>query len=165
MSSKWEVSRTTAEEFVERYGPDVHRAARLYTGDSALAEDVAQEVLIAAVHALHLIREPSRWLARVTHNKALNALRAQGRRHEVPLIEWCDSPVDDPADLYEERDVVEAVQELAIPLREVVVLHYYEGWTPKQIGHLLGLPAGTVRSRLHRARGALRSMLAGGEKE
>lgn len=158
------MSQTTADEFVERYGPDVHRVARLYTGDSALAEDVAQEVLIAAVQALHNIREPSRWLARVTHNKALNALRARGRRYEVPLSARSDSPVGDPADLYEERDVVEAVQELPIPLREAVVLHYYEGWTPKQIGHLLGLPAGTVRSRLHRARGALRSILAGGEK-
>ncbi len=118
------MSRTTLDQFVERYGPDVYRAARLYTGDAALAEDVAQEVLIAAVQTLHQMREPSRWLARVTHNKALNALRAQGRRREVSLNEEHDAPVDDPADRYEESDVVQAVQQLPVPLREAVVLRY-----------------------------------------
>ncbi len=159
------MSRTTLDQFVERYGPDVYRAARLYTGDAALAEDVAQEVLIAAVQTLHQMREPSRWLARVTHNKALNALRAQGRRREVSLNEEHDAPVDDPADRYEESDVVQAVQQLPVPLREAVVLRYFEGWTPQQIGILLRLPAGTVRSRLHRARNTLRSILTGGDRE
>lgn len=88
------MSRTTVDQFVENYGPDVYRAAHLYTGDAALAVDVAQEVLIAAVQTLHHMREPSRWLARVPHNKALNALRAPGRRREVPLHEEHDAPVD-----------------------------------------------------------------------
>lgn len=147
-----------------RYAAQVYRAACFYTADEALAEDVVQEVFLAAFRNFEAIRRPEPWLARVTRNKALNALRSRTRTREVEMpqeLQEIETP--DAQELYDEAAVVDAIRRLPLPLREVIVLRYYEGLEPHEIARQLGALPATVRSRLLRARSALRSILAGGE--
>lgn len=157
------VGSTTFEEIVERYAAQVYRAACFDTSDEALAEDVVQEVFTSAYQNLEAIRQPQPWLIRVTRNKALNALRSRTRAREVEMPHQApEHAAPDPQELYDERDIVDAIRRLPFPLREVIVLRYYEGLEPHEIARQLGMLPGTVRSRLLRARSALRSILAGG---
>lgn len=155
---------TTFDDFVDRYGADVYRAARFYTADAQTAEDVTQEVFLVVLRKLDRIAEPERWLAKVTRNKARNALRTASRRREVAMSDALDgtAPSTDEVDrLYERSDVILAIDRLPDYFREVIVLRYFEGLEPREIATVMHVAAGTVRSRLHRAHTALRVILEG----
>ena len=133
------------------------------TGDRMLADHVAQEAVLRAFRTLDRF-DPARpfrpWLKRITVNLAIDELRRE-RRHENAR-EWMSelrlvAPFEDEPELLEA--LVAAVRELPERQRLVVVLHYWLDTGIEEISSLLGIPVGTVVSRLSRARASLRVRL------
>jgi RNA polymerase sigma-70 factor, ECF subfamily len=136
-----------------------HRAAYLVTGDATAAEDIAQESLLAAIRALESFdrRRPfGPWLHRIVVNRASDFARSRALRREVAAEAAPDRPApgDPPPRPYSDQ-LAAAIARLGPEQRAVVVLRYLLDYTPGEIAALLGLPRGTVNSRLRRALDAL----------
>lgn len=132
-----------------------HRAAYLVVHDSALAEDIAQEAFLAAIRNLDRFdrRRPfGPWLHRIVVNRAIDAARARSLRREVELTDRLPAaPGAEPSD----TAVLSALAGLTPEHRAVVVLRYALEYTPGEIADVLGVPRGTVNSRLRRGLDAL----------
>jgi RNA polymerase sigma-70 factor (ECF subfamily) len=130
-----------------------HRAAFLIVHDAAAAEDIAQEAFLAAIRALDRFdrRRPfGPWLHRIVVNRAIDWSRARALRREVDDADVdLEAPLDDPAGWSDE--IVSALAVLDPDQRAAVVLRHLLEYTPGEIGDLLGIPRGTVNSRLRRA--------------
>jgi RNA polymerase sigma-70 factor, ECF subfamily len=138
------------------------------TGDTADAADACQEALIAIVRGLPAFDGRSAfgtWAYRVTTNACLDELRRRRRRPEPGLPEGAAevaSPVDQIDASTLRADLDTALQSLPTEFRAAVVLRDLCGLSYDEIGHTLGIPPGTVRSRIARGRSALVPLLAGG---
>jgi RNA polymerase sigma-70 factor (ECF subfamily) len=136
-----------------------HRAAYLITHDAQAAEDIAQEAFLAAIRALDrfdLHRPFGPWLQRIVVNRAIDWTRARRLRSEVELSDVVAAP-DDRRDLGDETLV--ALARLQPEHRAVIVMRYLLEFTPGEIAKELGLPRGTVNSRLRRGLDALEEEL------
>ena len=140
----------------------VYRLARAYVGDAS-AEDLAQDVFIAAWKALPGLRQPERfgpWLHQIALNRCRSAVRGSARVREIPMDGMTLDHAMDPADGYapvEARAVVGPVfRRLADDHRAVIALHYAAGLSIGECALVLGIPEGTVKSRLNAALEALR---------
>jgi len=165
---------------VERYGRQVYNIAYRLTGRDADAKDLAQEAFIRVFRAFRRIDPEAHldsWLYRIVTNLYIDSLR---RRPKVRL-ESLDEPlttlkggevskeVTDSApgpeaavlDAQLDSEVQQALLGLNPELRMIVVLSDVEGYSYEEIGAMLAIPVGTVKSRLHRARKMLQSKLAG----
>jgi RNA polymerase sigma-70 factor, ECF subfamily len=158
-------SAEAMEELFRRFWPGAHRAAWLVVRDAAAAEDVAQEAFLAAVRALDRFdrRRPfGPWLHRIVVNRAIDYARAREGRREVAAFEAfgaklpCSAP---PAGGLPSGELLAALGRLAPEQRAVVVLRHLLGYTPGEIARMLGLPRGTVNSRLRRGLDALASCM------
>jgi RNA polymerase sigma-70 factor, ECF subfamily len=138
-----------------------HRAAFLIVHDAAAAEDIAQEAFIAALGALDRFdrRRPfGPWLSRIVVNRAIDHARSR-RLHAVPTAGiGATAP---PAPEGWSQEVVRALAQLPLDQRAVVVMRHALGYTPGEIAKALGLPRGTVNSRLRRALDRLGELLDG----
>lgn len=147
-----------AELFARHWSP-AYRAALLVTGDRAAAEDIAQEAFLAALRALPSfdVRRPLRpWLHRIVVNRAIDFARARALRNEVGAEAAGEAQAPPAVDRHAVGDdVAAALLGLAPEQRAVVVLRYLLEFTPGEIGAILGLPRGTVNSRLRRGLDAL----------
>jgi RNA polymerase sigma-70 factor, ECF subfamily len=150
-------SEEALERLFRRHWPSAHRAAYLIVHDAAAAEDIAQEAFVSAIRALDRFdrRRPfGPWLNRIVVNRAIDWSRSRALRREVsgehPAAEAPRGAADAQASPYSD-DVVAALARLSPEHRAVVVLRYLLEYTPGEIAHLLGLPRGTVNSRLRRA--------------
>jgi RNA polymerase sigma-70 factor (ECF subfamily) len=153
-------SREAIEQLFERHWDGAHRAALLVTGDRAAAEDIAQEAFLAALRALPSFdaRRPlGPWLHRIVVNRAIDHARARALRHEVgiPAVE----PAADPAHDEPGEELLAALQQLPVEQRAVIVLRHLLELTPGEIARVLGLPRGTVNSRLRRGLDALGALM------
>ena len=143
------------EELFRRHWPAALRAAWLVTGDRAAAEDVAQEAFLAAIRALDGFdrRRPlAPWLHRIAVNRAIDWTRARARAGEIAAP---DEPAAAHAAEGLDDEVVAALRALSPEHRAVIVLRYLLDHTPGEIAAALGLPRGTVNSRLRRGLDAL----------
>ena len=161
MTMEW-----TQEEFsaaVTEHGRRMYRAARAVLDSDADAEDAVGEALLRAWQNWDRLRDPDAiraWLLKITVNCAYTQRRKLGRVTAVEDMEpLAGSTVDRP---YE--DLWEAVSALPPDHRVAVTLFYYEDMTVEQIAKTLGVPRGTVKSRLNRARKRLRKLLGEGEE-
>jgi RNA polymerase sigma-70 factor, ECF subfamily len=152
-----EGGREAAGELFSRYWGAAWRAAYAITGRRAMADDVSQDAFERAFAALSRFdeRRPfAPWLHRIVVNRSLDLLRSErrlvGSESELEAAEWVDTHSGDAA-------LLEAVSRLSEPRRVVLVLRYGLGYPPAVIAELLGLPAGTVHSRLARALDELRA--------
>jgi RNA polymerase sigma-70 factor, ECF subfamily len=152
-------SAPAMEELFRRHWPRAHRAAFLVVHDAAAAEDVAQEAFLAAVRALHRFdrRRPfGPWLHRIVVNRAIDYARAREVRRDVPADAVAEAVAGGaclpaaPSD-----DVLGALATLAPDQRAVIVMRHLLDFTPGEIAAALGLPRGTVNSRLRRGLDAL----------
>jgi RNA polymerase sigma-70 factor, ECF subfamily len=151
-------SAEAMEELFRRHWPRAHRAAWLVVHDAAAAEDVAQEAFLAAVRALDRFdrRRPfGPWLHRIVVNRAIDYARAREVRREVPADAVAEARAvlesgDPPS-----GEVLAALARLAPEHRAVIVLRHLLEFTPGEIAKVLGLPRGTVNSRLRRGLDAL----------
>ena len=141
------------ELYDQEYVP-VYRAIRAVVLDSAAAEDLAQETFVRAYRARNRYTPtapPGAWLRRIGVNLAISHLRRQKLARFLPARLYV-APDRRDYDRAEARDVVEkALTALSPKLRAAIVLHYYEGMTREEIADVLGVPAGTVASRIAKA--------------
>lgn len=155
MRSEQEVNRA-----VEQYADTVRRICLVHLKNYADTEDIFQTVFVKYLLHTAPFASPEHkraWIIRVTINACKDLLRSVFRRRTLSLEEVAEQPA--PAD--EHRAVLQAVQALPAAYRDVVYLHYYEGYTAPEIAGILGKNVNTVYTRLTRARGLLRRTLGG----
>jgi RNA polymerase sigma-70 factor (ECF subfamily) len=155
-------SASDLEALFRAHWPRAHRAAYLVLHDADAAEDVAQEAFLAAVRALDRFeagRPFGPWLHRIVVNRAIDAARARALRREVGAehaLETTAAPEPGASPGPPSEDVMLALASLSPDHRAVVVLRYLLDYSPGEIARMLGLPRGTVNSRLRRGLDALR---------
>jgi RNA polymerase sigma factor (sigma-70 family) len=142
---------------------EMYNLALLMLSDGDLAQDAVQEALIGAWRDLRALRDPDRfrpWLRRILVNavyRTANRERRASRRLVDTTIETFDL---DPARDLENRDAIDrAFVRLSPEHRAVLVAHHYLELSDHEAAEMLGVRPGTVKSRLHRATAAMRSML------
>jgi RNA polymerase sigma-70 factor, ECF subfamily len=151
-------SHEAMEALFKAHWGSAHRAAYLIVRDSAAAEDIAQESFLAAIRALDRFdrRRPfGPWLHRIVVNRAIDWSRARALRREVADAPEGGAPAEREAPA--ERpvgwsdEVVTALGVLDPDQRAAVVLRHLLEYTPGEIADLLGVPRGTINSRLRRS--------------
>lgn len=168
-------------EIVRKYGDRVFNTCWRICGHLEDARDLTQETFVRAFESLHRFERKSglyTWLYRVAVNLAITQYRRGARRKTVSLDQASDgcegadrlserlpAPAEDEAtesarDTELQAVVVREMQQLDADHRAVIVLRDMDGLDYHQIAEILGIPPGTVKSRLHRARLALREALA-----
>src|SRR6266436_4312928 len=162
----------TRREFEERLaecGPLAYRVARGVLRNTADAEDVAQEALLRAYRRFDRLRDRNRfraWIVRIAFRLALDRLRSRKRR-ELRDTLWSQPEHQPPAATAEdlaasnefEARLENALSELPEKLRLVLLLAVMEGHTIDEIGVMLGISTGTVKSRIFYARKQLAEKL------
>lgn len=159
------------EALIRRYQTYVFRLCCLVMRNEQDAEDMAQETFLRACRALprYQRREGSSfeaWLYRI----AVNCCRSRMRRKWYQVLPWPDpapqlmaEPEEQPERKVQQSEgrteMLDAIDALGEKHRVVVILRYYAGMSNEEIAETMGLPSGTVRSRLHTARERLRQVL------
>jgi len=152
-------SEQALEHLYRRHWPWAHRAAYLVVHDAAAAEDIAQEAFLSAIRSLDRFdraRPFGPWLNRIVVNRAIDWARARSLRRETASEFEAEAVGAEPASpetgsaVYSD-EVVAALRQLSPEHRAVVVMRYLLDYTPGEIAKALGLPRGTVNSRLRRA--------------
>ena len=144
--------------------PRLRRYARALAGDRTAADDLVQDTLERSWSKLHLYRRGTNlraWMFTIMHNVYVNQLRAM--RPSVPLDDKMPE-LTQPAresDALVLRDLDAAIRRLPPEQREVLLLVALEEMSYEEAADTLGIPIGTVMSRLARAREKLRAMMAG----
>jgi RNA polymerase sigma-70 factor (ECF subfamily) len=138
--------------------------AQLILSDADRAQDATQETLILAWRDIASLRDPDRfeaWLRRLLVNACYREANRARRRWSLERdVTAIDPGTPDASRLVADRDELErAFKRLAPDQRILLVLHYYVGLPLQETADALGLPIGTVKSRLHRSTQALRSRL------
>ena len=128
------------------------------------AEDALQDALVIAWRDLPDLRDPDRfdfWLQRVLANMCIEHARRDRRRYSrLEVLELSDHAARDELAGVVDRDIVDrAFRRLKAEERAVLVLRYYLGYEPATIAEMLGVPGGTIRSRLHHAHRAMRAAI------
>ena len=171
-------SEKAFEEIVHRYEKQVYNAAFCMVKNREDAMDIAQEVFIKVLRGLSKFRGDcsfSTWIARITRNTAADFLRASGRMQTVSLTDededgneqelvLADTSTDsDPVRSYDRNQTValvrDAIAALPPPAREVIILREIHQLSYEDIAATLGIEEGTVKSRLNRAKKAMKEFL------
>jgi RNA polymerase sigma-70 factor (ECF subfamily) len=153
------------EEIVGRYTPRLRYYLRKMLGGAEAAEDALQEVWLDAFRGITRLNDAGAfpaWIYRLARDRAFRDLRR--RRSHVPLQDF--DVVDEASDEAEfsaedAARIHEALDTLAPEHREVLVLRFLEGLTYEEIAGVVGCQVGTVRSRLHYGKRALRRVIEG----
>ena len=143
--------------------PRLRRYARALAGDSHRADDLVQDTLERALAKFYLWRRGSdlrAWLFTIMHNVFINQLKA---RRELALDDAVEDGLQSPpqSDPLELRDLDGALRLLPVEQREVLLLVALEQLSYAEVSKALGIPAGTVMSRLSRGRERLRALMSG----
>lgn len=153
---------------IEPLIPALRRYARALTQDRSAADDLVQDSLERAISRWHQRRpdgDVRAWIFTILHNLAINRLRQTRRRGQhVPIEEADDTALSRPAvqeDALRRRDILKALAELSVEQRTVLLLVSVENLSYAQAASVLGIPVGTVMSRLSRGRESLRQAMAG----
>ena len=167
-------------EIVRRHQEKVHRLALRLTRDDARAQDVMQDAFLQVFRKIGQFQEQSAfstWLYRITVNAALMRMRSERRHHETsledaspryteageiadPIDDWSTAVDDDAGNRELARYAAEAVDKLPETYRSVFILRELEDLSTEEVAQILDLTLPTVKTRLHRARLALRRSLA-----
>lgn len=157
--------RVALDDLLRRHHDRIHALARRLTGNDADAADATQEALIAIVRGLHRFDQRASfgtWAYRVATNATLDELRRRTRRPRPDPDGLARLPAQgsDPGDVVGARlDVDAALATLPIEFRAAVVLRDLCALDYAEIAEVLGIPAGTVRSRIARGRAQLAAHL------
>ena len=160
MRSEWEANRA-----IDRYADLVRRVCMIHLKNHADTEDIFQTVFLKYVTGTTEFESEEHekaWFIRVTISACKDLLRSFFRSRTVSLDDLLEQPDQVPED---HREVLEAVLALPDKYRDVVYLHYYEGYTAPEIGTILHKNPNTVYTLLTRARDELRKMLGGEDFE
>lgn len=155
------------EEMYEKYATDVLRVSYFYLGDRQKAEDVCQDVFVRLITNAPVLQEgrEKAWLLKVALNRCRDLWRGAWVKRVIlgsPAFELIPAP-DEIGKLADQQEIMGAIHQLPASFREVILLHYYQGYGITEIAEMMDLPEGTISSRLSRGRKKLESILKGGD--
>lgn len=156
-------SITKVNQAIDKYADMVQHVCFYHLKNKADAEDVFQNVFLKYMlydKPFNDEEHEKAWLLRVTINSCKDFLNDFFRRNKVPLETLNEIAAEVPDG---HREVLEAVLSLPARYKDVIYLHYYEGYTAHEIGEILGKKENTVYSLLSRGRDILRKKLGGEE--
>lgn len=165
-------STDAMDGLARRWTPRLLRyAARVIGGADApeRARDVVQETWVGAIRGLRGLRDPSQfssWIYGIATRKCVDAIRAETRRRRLDA-KAADVGAERPVTgltAEQQVDLAAAIRELPPIHRAAVHLFYVEDVSVEGIASVLGIPAGTVKSRLHHAREALKQQMGAGAR-
>ena len=145
--------RSFDEVYADEY-PKLARLAFLLLGRTGEAEEVVQEAFIAVYERWFIVENPAAFVRTTTLNRCRDLGRRRGRH-----LRLVRRAVPRPADTGTPEYLVDALQQLDVTPRELVVLRYYLQLSVPEIAALVDQPEGTVKSRLHRALRQLQATL------
>lgn len=153
------LSDEVLKECVEKYADIVFRVSYQHVCNRQDAEDVVQEVFLSLVERLRVCpfndeEHLKAWLLRVAINKSINVAKHNARRRTERII---DNKMSGRDGAYDELD--DELKKLPADDRQIIYLHYYEGYAAKEIAQFMGLRENTVHKRLSRAREKLKKYL------
>lgn len=161
-------ARLRFQQYVEDFGPSLYRVAYRMTGCSSTAEDLVQETFVAAWQGLHKLRDPlavRAWMFSILRNLSLKQRRKGMRNGSLNGLSSEPVAVDRGLETSEREDWLQfGLAQLPELDRLMLLMHVMEDLSVGEIGEVLGMPKGTVMSRLHRARKKLEPILADQEK-
>ena len=180
MAYRSEGDRSAFEVLVKRYERELFNYLRNYLGDAEMAEDVFQTTFFQIHQKCDLFEEGRAfrpWLYRIATNQAIDSRRRNKRyaavsldaqmyhdedawNYATQLADDEDEPADSLLDLERGMQVREAVEQLPEVLRQVLYLVYFQGMKYREAAETLGIPFGTIKSRLNVAIKKLQYMLA-----
>ena len=147
------------EAFYLRHFKAIYRVCYAFMKNAQDAEDCTEDAFVKAMTsdvAFENERHERAWLTTTAMNICKDKRKHWWRQKVTPMEEETERAAPEP-----DREVTEAVMALPVKYKEVVWLHYYEGYQTAEIAALTGLREGSVRSRLTRARTRLRQVLKG----
>lgn len=155
------------EDLYEKYATDVLRVCYFYLGDRHKAEDVCQDVFVRLITNTPDLQEgrEKAWLLKVALNRCRDLWRGAWLKRVVlgsPAFELVPAP-DEFGRMAEQEEIMQAVNQLPATFKEVILLHYYQGFGISEIAEMMELPEGTISSRLSRGRKKLETILKGGD--
>jgi RNA polymerase sigma factor (sigma-70 family) len=156
--------RDAFDALIDRWHVPLWRFIRRMVGNDAVAEDILQDVWLRVVRGLGRLEEPARlapWLFSIARRSVMDQLRRQYAEPTSAELEDENLPPAEIAEsTWEETELLqEALAELPPREREAVALFYLRELRINEMADVLEVPVGTIKSRLHRARGMLRSRL------
>jgi RNA polymerase sigma-70 factor (ECF subfamily) len=172
----------TFHEWVNRYGTALYRLAFSLSANRLDAEDLCQETFAAAFRGFKQFdgrASIKTWLTSILMRRAAKLWRKERHARHALSIDHCTGPSDaggqdfggplarqlsvasTTTDVDQRLDVLQSIRALAPEFRETIMLREIQGLSYQEIADVLGVPRGTVESRLHRGRAELRKMLAG----
>ena len=157
---------TYFEELYEKYATDVLRVSYFYLGDRQKAEDVCQDVFVRLMSNAPELSEghEKAWLLKVALNRCRDLWRGAWMKRVVlgsPMFDMIPAP-DETSRSDEEEAMMTVIYQLPASFREVILLHYYQGYSISEIAEMMELPEGTISSRLSRGRKKLGTIIQGG---
>jgi RNA polymerase sigma-70 factor (ECF subfamily) len=166
------------ETHVQVHIDDLYRAALRLTGGAADAEDLVQETCLRAFRALDQLRHPEAakvWVFSILRSTFLRQVERRPGRHALVSLEDIEGGHLTPGEALREayegflpmresllQETRQAILTLPMTYREAVILNHIGGFSYREMATILGVPVGTVMSRLFRARRMLRACLAEG---
>lgn len=162
------------EELAREAEAGLYRHVLRIVGTPAEAEDVVQDAFISAWRSVGAFQGGSfrAWLFRIATNRSIDLIRARRRRGELPLeppdgaeIEWAEPVAEgpDPVEIASRGEALAVVEEAlgGVPAeqRAALLLRDVEGFSYEEIARITAVEVGTVKSRIHRARTAVRNVL------
>jgi RNA polymerase sigma-70 factor (ECF subfamily) len=151
------------EAIYEKYADDVLRVSYFYLGDRHQAEDVTQDVFVRLLTNAPDLEEGKEkpWLLKVALNRCRDIWRAAWVKRVVlgsPAMELTPAP-DRMDENLEKQELLASIRRLPADFRDVILLHYYQGYGIAEIAEMLKVPEGTISSRLSRGRKKLEEIL------
>ena len=151
------------EDLYRRYANDVLRVSYFYLGDRQQAEDVTQDVFVRLLTNAPDLEEgrEKAWLLKVALNRCRDLWRAAWVKRVVlgsPAMELTPAP-DQMDERLERQELMNAIRRLPADFRDVILLHYYQGYGISEMADMLKVPEGTISSRLSRGRKKLEDIL------
>lgn len=152
---------TAFAQLYDAFADRVFRYVLTLLHDRHLAEEVAQETMIAVWNGAHRFAgrsKASTWIFGIARNQAFTLMRREMKAEKMPRPELVEP--DPSHSILRQEKVREALGDLSTEHREVVYLTFYEGLSYGEISGLLGVPEGTVKSRMFHAKRRLAEVLA-----
>ncbi|MDE6387770.1 MAG: sigma-70 family RNA polymerase sigma factor [Lachnospiraceae bacterium] len=145
------------EQYIRDYAPNMYRLALAMLHNKEDAEDAVSEAVLKAYEKRRTLRSQSSfkpWIMQITANEAR---KIYGKNKRMTPVEDVETYM--PAFRDEKHELWDVVMQLESMHREVIILYFYERFSIKEIGRIIHVPEGTVKSRLSRGKKALRDML------
>lgn len=151
------MEREIFEQNIREYAPNMYRMALAMLHNRQDAEDAVSEAVLRAYEKIHTLRDEDRfrpWIMQITANEAR---KLYGKKKRVMPMEDMESYM--PVFRDENHELWDVVMQMEPVHREVIMLYFYERFSIREIGRILRVPEGTVKSRLSRAKEKLRTMI------